>query len=312
MAARTVTLTARVTDAAGHTVTGTRTLTVQSQATTLLGWCPPNTTTADTTAMLARYPQPQVMRLYTGAGGGLASWTSGPLSQVPAGCVMHYSFKDWTAASSPAAIRSWLSARPTSRRGVVDVLTLDHEPEQQDSGDPTPAQFRQEWQELVAALADHPRRAEIGLVPVFTEYAARRSATWWADFGTVSALAGVDAVGMDIYDTGYERYRTVVERNDFALSQARRVGKPLIIAEWGIKRKPTLNNGTVYDPDGILAAQAMRDNMAHLRAQPDVPLVEWFYRGDCDLNATLTYPSGQTYVRTAERAAFTDLMTVTA
>lgn len=314
MGTRTVTLTARVRDAAGHTVTATTAVTVQTPE-TLLGWSPPNSTTADITAMLGKYPQPQLMRLYTAAGGGIASWTAAPLSQVPADCTLWYSFKDWDT-TSPQKIRDWLTARPAARKGVRDILTIDHEPEQQDAGDPTPAAFRQEWQELAAALAGHPRRKELLLVPVFTEYNARRTATWWADFGIVCTYSGVDAVGFDIYDTGYEKYRSVVERNDFALSVARRadVRKPLMLAEWGIKRKPALNSGAAYDTDGTIAAQAMRDNVAYLRQQPDVPYVSWFYRGDCHLDASLTYSttsgalSGQTYVRDKERAAFVELM----
>ncbi|WP_405094979.1 hypothetical protein [Micromonospora sp. NBC_01412] len=305
MFTRTVALTARVADAAGNTTTVSTA--VRVEAPTALGWTPPESSVAAIQAMLARYPRPRMVRLYSGPGVGLESW-SGLLAQVPVDCALHYSFKDWAAGTSAAAVRDWLSARPASRRRVVDLVTLDHEPEQQSGGDPAPAAFRQQWQELVGALAGHPRRREVWLVPVFTEYAARRQASWWADFGVVAGYPGVDAVGFDIYDTGYERYRTPVERNEFALAQARRAGRPLVVPEWGIRRKPTLDDGTPYDPDGAVCAQAMRDNMAHLRAQPDVPYVEWFYRGDCDLHATLTYPSGRTYVRDAERAAFGQLM----
>ncbi|WP_422744341.1 hypothetical protein ACN27B_08690 [Micromonospora sp. WMMD754] len=289
MGSRPVTLTARVRDAAGHVTATTTSLTVGRPA--LLGWCPPDSTTTDLTAMLGAFPNPKVVRLYTGIGGGLASWSSGPLSMVPATSVCWYSFKDWVASSSPQKIRDWLSARPIARRGVVDVVTLDHEPEQQDSGDPTPAQFRQEWAEFTAALAGHPRRSEVRLVPVFTEYYARRTASWWSDFGQVAALAGVNGVGFDIYDTGYSTYRSVMERNEFALATARRaeVRKPLLIAEWGIARKT--------GDDGSGAAKAMRDNMAYLRSQPDVDLVSWFYRGGCDLTS-----------RGPERQAFVELM----
>ncbi|MCX4473744.1 hypothetical protein OOK41_26145 [Micromonospora sp. NBC_01655] len=305
MFTRTVILTARVADAVGNTTSVSAA--VRVEVPTALGWAPPASSVAALQAMLARYPRPRTVRLYSGPGAGLESWSSALLAQVPADCALHYSFKDWTAGTSAAAVRDWLSARPANRRRVVDLVTLGHEPEQQSGGDAAPAAFRQQWQELVGALAGHPRRREVWLVPVFTEYAARRQASWWADFGVVASHPGVDAVGFDIYDTGYERYRTPVERNEFALAQARRVGKPLVVPEWGIRRKPTLNDGTSYDPDGVVCAQAMRDNMAHLRAQPDVPYVEWFYRGDCDLDATLTYPSGRTYVRDAERAAFGQL-----
>lgn len=315
MATRTVTLTGRVTDKAGHATTKTVTLTVNTPDPLILGYSPNNSTTADLTDILGRYPNPKLVRLYSGVGEGIAAWTDPVISMVPNTAVLWYSFKDWDATTSPQQIRDWLTAKPAARADTRTLLTLDHEPEQQDAGDPTPAQFRQEWQELVAALANHPRRGELWLVPIFTEYNARRDAAWWADFGVVASYTGVDAIGFDVYDTGYERYRTTTERNDFMLSQARRVEvkKPLVIGEWGIKRKPSLNSGADYDLTGSLAAQAMRDQMTYLRQQPDVAYVSWFYRGFLRLHTTLTYDgtgphAGETYVRDTERAAFVDLL----
>ncbi|MEV5819296.1 glycosyl hydrolase [Micromonospora haikouensis] len=286
MVARPVVLTVRICDYAGHMTVAATTVTVQSRP-ALLGWSPPNSTPADLSAMLTRFPQPRLLRLYTGAGGGLASWSGSLLSGTPRNATLIYSFKDRPASLDVAG---WLSARPVSWTAPI-YLCWAHEPEQgPTAGDPTPDEFRQGWRDLIAALAGHPRRSQVRLLPVFTEYAARRAGTWWADFGQVAALAGVDAVGFDIYDTGYPAYRTPVERNDFALAAARRAGKPLVIAEWGIARKG-------FDADGTLCAQAMRDNMSHLRRQPDVAAVSWFYRGDCNLDN-----------RTPERQAFVELM----
>ncbi|MFI2664879.1 glycosyl hydrolase [Micromonospora carbonacea] len=285
MGTRPVVLTARVTDAAGHTATASTVLAVGQPA--LLGWSPPNSTAGDLSAMLARFPSPPLVRLYSPAGAGLASWSGSLLTCAPRDATLVYSFKDRPATLDVAG---WLSARPAAWTAPI-YLCWAHEPEQGPSaGDPTPVEFQQGWRDLAAALAGHRRRREVRLLPVFTEYAARRSSTWWADFGQVAALPGVDAVGFDIYDTGYPAYRSPVERNDFALSTARRVGKSLVVAEWGIARKAS-------DPDGTQCARAMRDNMTYLRRQPDVDAVSWFYRGDCNLDA-----------RTPERQAFVDLM----
>lgn len=253
--------------------------------------------------MLSLYPNPKLMRLYSAPGAGIASWTSGMLTKVPNNCVLWYSFKDWNSATSPPLLNSFLTNRPATRSGIIDWVTINHEPEQQTGSDPLPVDFRRIWQEVIAAIASHPRRSEIWLVPVFTEYYAKRNATWWNDFGIVSSYAGINAVGFDIYDTGYSTYRTAVERNEFPLQIARRsdVNKPLGVAEWGIARKPSI------DSTGSVAAQAMRDNMAYVRQQSDARVVSWFYRGELILDQPVT-SDGVTFTRTLEQQAFRDLM----
>ena len=317
MGTRTVTLTGRVTDKAGNYATKTTTLTVNTPSVPL-GWCPVNSNPTDLADMLARYPNPKLVRYYKDPGAGLPSWSE--VSQVPATTPIWFSFKDWDPVTSPQKVRDFYAARPTARKnaGTVDRLTIDHEPEQDPgAGDPLPADFQREWQELGAAVRGHARRSEIKLVPVFTEYYARRNATtWWTSYGIVASYADVDEIGFDVYDTGYPSYRTVTERNDFMLSQARRaeVKKPLSIAEWGIKRKPSTSSGADYDLTGSLAAQAMRDQMAYLRTQPDVGVVAWFYRGFLRLHLQQTYDTGphtgETYMPDAEKQAFIDMMAV--
>lgn len=282
-----------------------------------LGWSPVGSNPTDLADMLARYPNPKLVRLYLEAGDGPPTW-SGILSMVSATTPIWVSFKDWDPVTSPQKLRDFFTNRPTARKGVVDRVTIDHEPEQDPGGsDPLPADFRREWQELGAAVRGHPRRSEFKLVPVFTEYYARRNAaTWWTDLGIVASYPDVDEIAFDVYDSGYPAYRTITERNDFMLSQARRaeVKKPLSIGEFGIKRKPSTNSGADYDIDGALAAKAMRDQMAYLRTQPDIGVVSWFYRGFLRLHIQQTYDTGphagQTYMPEAERLAFIELMAV--
>lgn len=259
-----------------------------------LGWSAPGGTAASINDLTTRYGAPDVVRLYSTPGSGLKSWTGAVMGAVPRDATIMYSFKDW-----PVNVSAWMSSRPADWTSTV-YLTLDHEPEQgTSSGDPTPAAYRQEWSELLAQVANHPRRAEYKLTPIFTEYYAKRHAdTFWADFGVVSSYAGVDASGWDIYDNdGSPNYRTAEERNAVPLSYARRVNKPMVIGEWGIPRKLST------DPEGTLAAQAMRENMAYLRTLPDVPAVAWWYEDRYNLHLTIT--EGTTsYVRTPERNAF--------
>lgn len=276
-------VTVTVTDRAGHSTS--QQVEVVERSALQVGWSPPNSTVTDLTAQLAKFPGTKFVTLYSGPGGGLPSWTSGILPLVPADATLSLSIKDW-----PVGVAAWLSARPTGLPPFY--LTLDHEPEQQDSGDPTPAEFRQEWQELIAALAGHPRRAEVRLMPTFTEYAATEggnAATWEANFGVVSGYAGVDAVGFDIYDTGYPSYRTPQQAYGFALSHAAKYGRDLIIRERGIARKGT--------DDGTQVARNMRDQCAYLAANPRVRGWSWFYRGGQILDTRLP-----------EKQALTDLI----
>lgn len=252
-------------------------------AVTTLGWCPPTSTVTDLNYMLTNF-RGDTIRLYSSAGSGLQSWTGALFSALPPSSILAYSFKDW-----PVDISTWLFNRP-SNWTTPFYLCLDHEPEQQTGGDPTPAVYKQQWQELINALAGHPRRNEVRLCPIFTEYYARRNSTWESDFGVVCGYSGIDAVGFDIYDSGYSSYRSVTERNDFALSIARKYNKPLIIPEWGIERKSS-------DTDGTQAAQAMINNINYLRQQPDVPYVQWFYVGGDNLDT-----------RGPEKQAFIDIM----
>lgn len=261
-----------------------------------LGWSAPGGTAASIQDLTTRYGSPKVVRLYTGPNTALKSWTGTVMQAIPRDAVIIYSFKDW-----PVDVNAWMNARPADWHTTV-YLTLDHEPEQGTSaGDPTPAAYRQEWAEFTAQVASNPRRGEYKLTPIFTEYYAKRNAgTFWTDFGQVAALKGVDAIGFDIYDNdGSPTYRDEVERNAVPLSYARRVEvqKPLILGEWGIPRKV----GT--DPTGSLAAQAMRENMAYLRAQPDVPYVAWWYEDRYNLHLSVT-DGGMTFVRDNERNAF--------
>lgn len=273
----------------------------QTWTPTALGWSAPGGTVASINDLSTRYGAPDVVRIYSTPGAGLKSWTGDVMGAIPRDATIMYSFKDW-----PVNVSAWMTSRPADWHTTV-YLTLDHEPEQgTGSGDPTPAAYRQEWAELAAQVANHPRRAEYKLTPIFTEYYAKRNAaTFWSDFGQVAAMPGVDAVGFDVYDNegAGTAYRTPTEVWSVPLSYARRpdVEKPLIIGEWGVARRPTT------DTTGTVAAQAMRDQLAYLRAQPDVPSVAWWYQDKWHLHQSVT-DDGLTFTRTTEATALRDLI----
>jgi hypothetical protein len=250
------------------------------------GWCPPNSNTADLAPMQQRYPGTSYKRLYSKT--GLVPWTSGILAMAYAETPMtllHFSFKTW-----PVPFADWLDDRPPGLPPFV--VTLDHEPEQDPGGsDPTPEQFRQEWRELLAAIAAHRRGGEVIACPTYTEYAATKgehAATWEQDYGVVSGYDGVGAVGFDVYDTGYPAYRKA-SAYDFPLRHARKYRRRLLIPERGIGRKGT--------DDGSAVARAMREECAFLARQPEAWGWGWFYRGGQNLDE-----------RGPERQALTDLI----
>lgn len=227
--------------------------------------------------MIELYGPPDVCRVFSQPGKGLIPWSSPLLALLPAECVLIYSAKDW-----PVPLGEWMSAKPADRFPFV-WWCIDHEPEQGPSrGDPDPATYRRQWTEALDVANRHPRSAEFGACPIFTEFYARKyetvpdpatGQTWYQAFGRVLELDGVEAVGFDVYDTSWPDYRTPEHRNEIPLRYAQRAGLPLILGEWGIANKATTGD------EG--AAAAIRANVAYLRERVThpVPYVAWFHNG---------------------------------
>lgn len=314
---RDVTLRRVVVDQGGNSVELSAILTLNTEAAPpppppdplTFGWCPKNSNTTDFNAMIAKYPNPHAVRLYSGVGDGILQWDSSLLKAVPAAADLHYSWKDWgTTAANITQLRTHMTQRPATRTGK-EYRTYRHEPEQGTSaGDLDPAVWRSDWTAILDGIADHPRRSEFQFGPVFTEYWVGKNETSWRSlFSSVLNHPGCDFFGIDIYDTGYERYRGAVQRNALTLRLADEFNLPIVIGEWGIGRKFKLNNGTSYDPTGSICKQEMLDNMAYLQNQARVKSVMWFWRGEDILDETLTNSDGATYTRTNELDAFNTL-----
>ncbi|MFG2165508.1 hypothetical protein [Micromonospora chersina] len=226
---------------------------------TRVGWCPGGRTVAE---MLAMYPGTTAVRIFVGAGKPLPTWDGPVLGPIPAGVLIHVSFKTWDLP----AVERWLTAMPADHAPII--LTYAHEPEQGTAaGDPTVEVFRARWAELVAALADHPRRADVLLVPVYTRY-------WWqAHPGDVRWLVPmVDAIGWDIYNNG-TTYRTPADLLSIPRGIAKRTGLPYLIAELGAV---DIGPGRAEWMQAMVAAA--REDGAWT--------VCWFHKDEWDLAAT--------------------------
>ncbi|WP_247677323.1 hypothetical protein [Micromonospora sp. C41] len=230
---------------------------------TLIGWCPGGRTVAE---MLDRYTATGTARIFVGAGKALPSWSGPVLGPLGDQVLPHVSFKTWDLAG----VRAWLDQMPAGRRLI---LTYAHEPEQGPSaGDPVPEVFHARWAELVAALADHPARDRVWLVPVYTRY-------WWqANPGDLRWLvtADVDAHGWDIYNNG-SSYRRPDDLLSIPRDIAGRTGLPYLVAELGATRVPG-------DRDGTGRQAWMRDMVTAIAADGGLT-VAWFHKDEWDLTA---------------------------
>ncbi|MEV7267050.1 hypothetical protein AB0N38_26160 [Micromonospora aurantiaca] len=231
---------------------------------TLIGWCPGGRSVAD---MLAMYPSTQAVRVFVGAGKALPTWDGPVLGPIPADVLVHLSFKTFDVP----AVQRWLTAMPQGRAPLV--LTYAHEPEQgPDEGDPAPEVFHARWAELVAGLADHPRRPEVLLAPVYTRY-------WWqANPGDRRWLTTVpvDAIGWDIYNNG-STYRTPDDLLTIPRQIAVDTGLPYLVAELGAQRLPA-------DADGTGQTGWMRAMVEALHAEGALTAC-WFHKDGWDLTA---------------------------
>lgn len=256
--------------------------TAPAKATVRLGMCPVNSTSlADLQAMFARFPDIAAVRLFSDS--GFIPWNSPILAAIPAGVHLVFSAKtrglNWAQHFTSMPAR-WLD--------LVDGI-YHHEPEQQDSGDPTPAQFKLEYERIGASLVGHPRAGRFRFGPCFTEFRARADGeAWFQNFGIVGTYPGVTRVGFDVYNTGYPQftnYRTPAHMWQIPLTYADRVGQGVSIDEWGLARK--------NDPTGSICAPVLRQHFEAFRAHPRARTITWFNRGGCYLGDGPNDPDGR-------------------
>lgn len=235
--------------------------------------------------MLSQYPGTSAMRVFMAPGKGIASWSSELMQSIPDHVDLIFSWKDW-----PVNIAGWLDAMP-DRTGRT-WLCVNHEPEQGTSaGDPTVAEYHFRWSQLITALAGHPRRREVGLVPIHTHYWAHWGGgdwrTWWSD-----AMAdGCDGIGWDVYHRGWvSPYDGPAEILALCRDSAEELGLPWLMPEFGSARLDS-------DPDGEGRAAWLTD------------MVTLAHAGGCRAACWYHHDAGDLTDTTAERVALTQLIT---
>lgn len=275
---------ARTVTVAGAVVTLRGTATVSCAVAMLprmtVGWCPGfrqgESEDAAMRRMLADYPGSEygAIRIFHNPGEGFGRWDTGHLAHVPPTADLVVSGKDW-----PVDVAGWLAAMP--KRTGRTYLCLYHEPEQQTGGDPLPAVYKQHWAELAVALDGHPRRGELGLMPIYTRYYWARNAGAFDTFFPTAVQSKLAAVGFDCYDQLLKRtvYETPVSLFTVPLAVGARTGLDVAICELGIRRLDT-------DVDGTGCAAALKAHIAYARAQGVLGIM-WFHR-DMDQHHDLT------------------------
>lgn len=258
---------------------------------TRLGMCPVNSTSVtDIRAVFQRFPATKTLRFFSA--GNFVPWDSPLFAAIPAGVHLVYSVKgvglNWQQA---------FTTLPTRWFGLIDFI-WQHEPEQQDSGDPTPAVFQAEWRKIGQAAAAHPLNDKFRVGPCFTEFRARADGeTWFNQFGVVGTYEGINRAGFDIYNTGYPQftnYRTPAHISEIPFAYADRTGLQVSVDELGLARK--------NDPNGTICAQSLPG--IYERLQTRCRTVTWFDRGACYLGDSPTDPAG----RRPEYAVMADLI----
>lgn len=145
-------VTARVTDSRGTSVSATATYAVGATAPMAVGWCPGprsgESAVAATLRNLADYPNTGAVAVFMQVGEGLpaSAWTSTSheLAKIPTSVrVILVSYKD-AGVDVAAFVAAWKAKGHT---GILVIVPF-HEPEQQTAGDPTISQFRAEWTRL--------------------------------------------------------------------------------------------------------------------------------------------------------------------
>lgn len=227
--------------------------------------------------MLKAFPGTKVVGLFREPNEDLPNWGTSPLIHIPPDISILMRFKKW-----PINIDLWMESMPKARveairNGTSNLyLCYRHEPEQgQSGGDLEPGLWRVNWTTFINECRTKSWRSLVKIGPIYTEYYAKKNASWISEFGIISSLPGVDTIGFDIYN-GPAIYRTAKDMFQFPLKMARQYKKDLIIGEWGIERKGV--------DDGSKCAEIMIEHIEYLAQQPEAKAICWFYVGGDNLD----------------------------
>lgn len=173
------------------------------------------------------FPGNPIGRVYTPAGSGLFGWghpTMQAAKKAIDRCIWG-SMKDTPTAALLNPVFDNIPAGYTYR------LTIHHEPEQGPTqGDPDLATYQRDWAAARTIRDAHPKRNQIILTEVLTDYAETHGKGPWTKWWTGQA----DEIGFDIYmaDVSSTVYPTAEALFAFPLSVAKTLGRRVAFAEY--------------------------------------------------------------------------------
>lgn len=183
-------------------------------------------------------------RVYTPQGSGLYTWDSVVMKQALrcVGYCVHGSMKD---SPTPALLNPVFDAIPP---GYVYRLTVHHEPEQGPAqGDPDHATYLRDWKLARAVADDHPKRDQIVLTEVLTDYAETHGKGPWDSWWTGQA----DELGWDVYmgDVTTKAFPSAEALFALPVAVARTLGTRFVVSEFAgnpLVVAPTDRTGVAY------------------------------------------------------------------
>lgn len=254
--ARVITLTSSVTDKAGHVTTQSTNLTVP----TLVGVDAPNG--QPFRDAIVQFPGIKYTRDFGKDGTDtdtlpeITALGTGKFADLPAGAIMHVSWKD-----DVEQLSTWLDGL-----NQYVYLTWYHEP----MGDVVPATYQATAVRIPQIVNAHAKKKFVlGNGPIVTRYWLDEGAGNPTDFG----YAGMTFYGIDCYmnvpsATAYYD-NTKMFTTVFNKVQAAYPGIKLLVPEYGIAK---INS----DTDGSGRATAIRNHTTYLKNRPDVIAVAYF------------------------------------
>ena len=194
-------------------------------------------------------------------GWGTANVTDAQAMLAPGG-ILHFSFKNTPTSTN---VNTFMNGIPA---GTTVWLTYHHEDEQGTGGDIPLAQYKADWATLRTLCDAHPKRNQVVLVGVLTEFRCTFGGENWQDWWT----GHEDKMAVDTYNatSSGPAYRAPSDIWNIASQVASVTGFPAAIPEYGAG----LVSG---DTSGSGRIACVNSQIAYLRANPGIAdAVAWF------------------------------------
>lgn len=208
------------------------------------------------------YPGNAVTAIYTPQGKGFYGWSNAAMKAAAAAKIkcIWASLKD---TPTEALLNPVLDGIPP---GMIFRLTFHHEPEQQTGGDPDLATYQRDWKVGRQIVDAHPKRDQIVLSEVLTQYAETHGKGPWDKWWTGQA----DELGWDCYGNAISTTVYPSAEAQFALPVAvtKTLKLPWAVREYGIAKLST-------DTTGVQHTNTVGAHLAHVIDNDCAAIIEF-------------------------------------